>query len=257
MSNIDLIANASIHQGDGRFSDVSRGSQCAFMSLSALLCANSYPVSRWTTQTVDRILVEGDAMYVKAFEEQTIPDTETLPLTSLPDRARWTLMRDDAKPSAIEQNKSPIEANKPSAIEPNKSKQSPIMVTNTNLPIMVEPIEAQTTTNSLLWAINYKDFYQGRIARGEHENEAPYLPLHSALMNTFINDNYAFIILDGYIMALFKHTDNCIYVFDSHARNCYGMPDQNGTAVVMKCADIETLEQYLTCLSHELNTDLF
>ena len=35
------------------------------------------------------------------------------------------------------------------------------------------------------------------------------------------------------------------------------MPDQNGTAVVMKCADIETLEQYLTCLSHELNTDLF
>ena len=99
------------------------------MSLSALLCANSYPVSRWTTQTVDRILVEGDAMYVKAFEEQTIPDTETLPLTSLPDRARWTLTRDDAKPSAIEQNKSPIEANKPSAIEPNKSKQSPIMVT--------------------------------------------------------------------------------------------------------------------------------
>ena len=149
MSNIDLIANASIHQGDGRFNDVSRGRQCAFKSLSALLCANSLSISRWTTQTVDRNLV-GDAMYVKAFEEQTIPDTETLPLTSLPDRARWTLMRDDAKPSAIEQNKSPIEANKPSAIEPNKSKQSLIMVTNTNLPIMVEPIEAQTTTNSLL-----------------------------------------------------------------------------------------------------------
>jgi len=72
-------------------------------------------------------------MYVKAFEEQTIPDAETLPLTSLPDRARWTLTRNDAKPSAI---------------EPNKSKQSPIMVTNTDLPVMVEPIEAQTTTNS-------------------------------------------------------------------------------------------------------------
>ena len=80
MSNTDLIANGSIRQGDDRFSDVSRGRQCAFMSLSALLCANSCPVSRWTTQAVDRILVEGDSMYVKAFEEQTIPDTETLSL---------------------------------------------------------------------------------------------------------------------------------------------------------------------------------
>lgn len=49
-------------------------------------------------------------------------------------------------------------------------------------------------------------------------------------MNTFANYNYAIIILDGYAMALIKHIDNCIYVFDSHARNCHGSFDKIGTA---------------------------
>ena len=44
MSNAILFVNASIHQGDRRFSDVSRGRRCAFMSLSPLLCANSCDV---------------------------------------------------------------------------------------------------------------------------------------------------------------------------------------------------------------------
>ena len=39
MSNGTLIVNG-VHQCDRRFSDVSRGRQCAFKSLSALLCAN-------------------------------------------------------------------------------------------------------------------------------------------------------------------------------------------------------------------------
>ena len=52
------------------------------------------------------------------------------------------------------------------------------------------------------------------------------------------------MILEGYIIALIKHEDNCIYVLDSHARNCYGMPDKNGNAAVMKCGDITMLERY-------------
>ena len=39
--------------------------------------------------TVDQILTEGDVMYVKDFDDGTIPDTETLSLTHLPDRVRW------------------------------------------------------------------------------------------------------------------------------------------------------------------------
>ncbi len=34
--------------------------------------------------------------------------------------------------------------------------------------------------------------------------------------------------------ALIKGLDSTFYLFDSHARNNNGMPDPNGTAVVMK-----------------------
>ena len=51
-----------------------------------------------TADTVDQILTEGDVMYVKAFDDGTIPDTETLSLTHLPDRVRWpTVTVDPAK----------------------------------------------------------------------------------------------------------------------------------------------------------------
>ena len=48
-----------------------------------------------------------------------------------------------------------------------------------------------------------------------------------------------------------------IFMFDSHARNCFGMPDSNGSAVVMKCTDIKYLEQYLHQLSFELACETF
>lgn len=35
-------------------------------------------------------------------------------------------------------------------------------------------------------------------------------------------------------MSLIKSIDNSIDVFASHARNCFGMPDANGAAIVMK-----------------------
>ena len=93
MSNADLIVSGSIHQADRRFCDISRGRQCAFMSLSALLHANSCRVSQWMADTVDEILIEGDAMYVKGIDGDTIPDTETLPLTYLPDQIEYIGLR--------------------------------------------------------------------------------------------------------------------------------------------------------------------
>ena len=44
-------------------------------------------------------------------------------------------------------------------------------------------------------------------------------------------------------MGIMKIVD-CIYMFDSHARNCFDMPDPNDSAVVMKFADISKLEEY-------------
>ena len=86
--NAILSIAGSSHQGHERFSEISRGRQCCFMSFSALLCAQSFPVQHWDTATVDQILIEGDRMYLNALESQRIPDTDTLSLIYLPNQAR-------------------------------------------------------------------------------------------------------------------------------------------------------------------------
>ena len=77
MLNAILSIAGSSHQGHERFSEISRGRQCSFMSFSVLLCAQSFPVRHcWDhTATVDQILIEVDRMYLNALESQSIPDT--------------------------------------------------------------------------------------------------------------------------------------------------------------------------------------
>lgn len=48
------------------------------MSLSALLCVNNDDISTWTTETMDRVLAEGDSMFFKDFEESSIPDNRRI-----------------------------------------------------------------------------------------------------------------------------------------------------------------------------------
>ena len=91
--------------------------------------------------------------------------------------------------------------------------------------------------NKPLWVINYKDFYPGEVARDEHENEVPYF-------HAFSDNDCALITLESYIMGIMKTAD-CTYMLDCHARNCFGMPDPNDSAVVMKFADISERNIYV------------
>ena len=45
--------------------------------------------------------------------------------------------------------------------------------------------------------------------------------------------------------------------FDAHARNSFGTPDPDGTAVVLKFADIVEVEQFLCALSNETHSRFF
>jgi hypothetical protein len=92
MSNLNLFVAGSILQGSERFSDISHGRQCSFMSFSALLFAQTLPIQQWTASNVDQILAEGDRhIYPDAFESRSIPDTETLSLDYLSHEMRWFL----------------------------------------------------------------------------------------------------------------------------------------------------------------------
>ena len=71
MLNAVLSIAGSSHQSQERFSEISRGRQCSFMSFPALLCAESFPVRHWDTATIDQILIEGDRMYLHALGSQS------------------------------------------------------------------------------------------------------------------------------------------------------------------------------------------
>ena len=72
-----------------------------FYQFSALIRANSCRVSQWTADTVDQILTEEMPCMWKPSLLTIVPfppDTETLSLTHLPDRVRWsTVTVDPAK----------------------------------------------------------------------------------------------------------------------------------------------------------------
>ena len=87
----------TIHQGDECFSPLSRGRQCLFMVLSALLHSQSWHVQQWTQRTLDELLHFADGMYLHALQKSDIPDTATLLVSHLPsvatslDGRRWTI----------------------------------------------------------------------------------------------------------------------------------------------------------------------
>ena len=110
MLNAILSIAGSSHQGHERFSEISRGRQCSFMSFSALLCAQLFPVRHWDTATVDQILIEGDRMYLNGLESQSIPDTDTLSLIYLANKARSTVRSPAIEVTA--QNHSTVEVTK-------------------------------------------------------------------------------------------------------------------------------------------------
>ncbi len=406
-----LFLSADIHQGDERFSVHSRGKQCAFMSLSALLTARNIPLNLWSRITFKNALLQGDKMFLNALDSDfIIPDpgieflsVENLPtvvkvacctnllndfsyeICQTPVQAKTTAspvmvtnndlhigeepfevqnniietrtystelttqskttspMRviDTTSPMRVTNTSSPmrvtntsspmrvtnttspmrvIDTTSPMRVTNTTSPMrvtnttspmrvtdttspmrvidttspmrvtnttSPMRVTNTtspmrvtdiDLPIVVEPVEAKTIIDSPIVAqlieeqnitdihdyaenenqiclINYGAEFQGLVLT-DRDIECHYYDIHTALLNTFINDSYAILILEGYMMALVKQTDN-FYLFDSHARDSCGMPDPNGTAVVMKFSNIHELEQYLYSLSIELHTNIF
>ena len=325
-----LFLCATMHQGDERFSVQTRGKQCAFMSLAAVITAQNNPLIDWSTTMLDNVLSQGDQMYLKALNKGLIvleQGVEFLSIDNLPkvvsvsgcstmfsydiiDTVNLQPVRlpvvvaqnnNDLSIEAQNNNDLPIEAqnnndvpievqnNSDLSIVAQNNSDLPIVAQNNNdlpivaqnnndlpieaqnnndLPIVVEPSEARNNDNlpvpiepnkekneNQILYIKYGDECQGLVIM-EGEIESHYYNIHTALLNAFFNDSYAILILEGYMMALIKQTE-FFYLIDSHARDLNGMPNPNGTAVVMKFANILELEQYLYCLAVALNTNLF
>ena len=84
----------------------------------------------------------------------------------------------------------------------------------------------------------------------------PYLSLSDALTNTLLVSPYAILILSGYMLAIVKSckSEDEYYIFDSHARNSSGLPNPNGTAVLMKFSNVSSLKSQIFDLAQQLNS---
>ena len=83
-----LFLYANIHQGDELFSVHSRGKQCAFMSLSAVLTAQNILLIDWSTTTFNNVLSQGDKMYLWAVEPTEAKNMNVLPIVVEPIEAK-------------------------------------------------------------------------------------------------------------------------------------------------------------------------
>ena len=126
---------------------------------------------------------------------------------------------------------------------------------NDKVPVNMNVHPDQDMNESQVWTIYYAKELQGLVI-ADQEIDSHYYDIHTAWLNTFFNYNHAILILECYMMAIIKQT-NFIYLFDSHARDISGMPDPNGTAVIIRFTNILELEQYLYCLSSELHTNSY
>ena len=224
---MSLFACVSIHQGHECFSDRSRGKQCAFMSLSALLTARNLTVTEWNSTTIDNALLQGDKMYLFALDNGLIPPDQLLLLDNLPTVVSFPEPSNEVRRTL---NLIDIDYNTRSALKVSNAK-SPIMMINTRSPIIVEPVEAQNNielpsvvelveaqninielpsvvepveaqnkselpsvvepieaqNNCQVWFITYGKDHQGLIIYSESEFDYPYYSIHSALMSTFTN----------------------------------------------------------------------
>ena len=59
------------------------------------------------------------------------------------------------------------------------------------------------------------------------------------------------------MVSIIHNANSGFYVFDSHARNSFGMPDINGKAVLLNLRNIVSLQNYLRLLATALNATFF
>ena len=71
--------------------------------------------------------------------------------------------------------------------------------------------------------------------------DGPFCSLKQVLINAFSDSSNAMLVLDSYVMAVIKKTD-FLYLFDSHARNSLGIPEEHGTAVVLKFSEVDEFQ---------------
>ena len=142
-----LFLCATMYQGDERFNVQTRGKQCAFMSLAAVITTHNNPLIDWSTTMFDNVLSQGDQMYLKVLNKGLIvleQGVEFLSIDNLPKVVSVSGCSSMFSYDIIDTvNLQPVTVRLPVVVAQNNN-DLPIEAQNNNdQPIVVEPVEAQ------------------------------------------------------------------------------------------------------------------
>ena len=146
---MEFFLSSDIHQGDELFSVQSRGKQCAFMSLSAILTAQNIPLIDWSKTTFNNVLLQGDTMHLKALDHGLIvldPRIEFLSIDNLPTVVSISCGKNMFSYEICRSVTSPIHAN---------TATSPVMATNSDLPVVVQSVDTLKDIDQLVEVQNF------------------------------------------------------------------------------------------------------
>ena len=141
---MEFFLSSDIHHGDELFSVQSRGKQCAFMSLSAILTAQNIPLIDWSKTTFNNVLLQGDTMHSKALDHGLIvldPRIEFLSIDNLPTVVSIPCGKNMFSYEICRSVTSPIHAN---------TATSPVMPTNSDLHVVVQSADTLKDIDQLV-----------------------------------------------------------------------------------------------------------
>ena len=190
-----LFLSADFHQGNELFSVHSRGKQCAFKTLSALLTVRSIPLSSWSKTTFNNVLLQGDKLYLKALNTGFIvleSDVDFLSVENVPTVICATSSTGMLNDFSYEISQSIIDVDTVSKAQAQSIIDSPIVVKPVEAqniidsPIVVKPVEAQSITDSPIVVKPIEA--QTNIYKAKNMNQIFYINYKKELQGLVITD---------------------------------------------------------------------
>jgi hypothetical protein len=117
--------------------------------------------------------------------------------------------------------------------------------------LLLTDVPEFVSVNDTIYHVQYSESYTGHVFM--ISNNEPYLTLQNALNKIFLsselNYSYALLTISCNTVAIFRMLDGSFRIFDSHARNLFGMQHAFGKCVLLAIANIQNLTVYFQSVS--------
>uniref|UniRef100_A0A8W8MHH3 OTU domain-containing protein n=1 Tax=Magallana gigas TaxID=29159 RepID=A0A8W8MHH3_MAGGI len=157
---------------------------------------------------------------------------------------------DEGLPCEIEAPSNALNSEKPYCIDLDISEDTVKNVHQKHLPDMIE-------ISGKMMHIRKKESITATVDSDENIDYSSFdrcMPLDLAIQDSLIGTDGCFICAVNQTFVIMKHNQE-FFLFDSHARNSFGLVDPNGRSFLMQLADISQVYEYCSNLAQGVPRD--